>query len=32
MTVAEFAGYIAAGLVFATFYMRTIIRFASPGS
>ena len=25
MTVAEFAGYIAAGLVFATFYMRTMI-------
>ena len=25
MTVAEFAGYVAAGLVFATFYMRTMI-------
>ena len=25
MTVAEFAGYMAAGLVFATFYMKTMI-------
>ena len=25
MTVAEFAGYVAAGLVFVTFYMRTMI-------
>src|SRR5262245_18401397 len=25
MTVAEFSGYVAAGLVFATFYMKTMI-------
>jgi CRP/FNR family transcriptional regulator, cyclic AMP receptor protein len=25
MTFAEFAGYMAAGLVFATFYMKTMI-------
>ena len=25
MTVAEFSGYVAAGLVFATFYMKTVI-------